>query len=168
MTKSAFHPKKTIHMVKHGGGNIMVWDYSSSAGTGALIKSKGILDSSILAINLLSYWRYSVLKSAEDEEHWSRSTEECQQKMILDWYSQNPGLNPIKNIRYDLKSTLHMRSSYNLIELVQGCIARMRENKIDCCSMCLLKMKITGLTSAVLKKDVCLFFSWILLVAISH
>lgn len=37
-TNTANHPENTIPTVKHGGGNIMLWGYSSSAGTGKLVK----------------------------------------------------------------------------------------------------------------------------------
>lgn len=42
--KTAHHPENTISIVKHGGGNIMLWCYFFSAQTRALVKIEGIVD----------------------------------------------------------------------------------------------------------------------------
>uniref|UniRef100_A0AAY5KG20 Transposase Tc1-like domain-containing protein n=1 Tax=Esox lucius TaxID=8010 RepID=A0AAY5KG20_ESOLU len=43
---TAHHPKNTIPTVKHGGGSIMLWGCFSSAGTVALVRVEGIMNSS--------------------------------------------------------------------------------------------------------------------------
>ncbi|MCJ8737108.1 hypothetical protein PDJAM_G00020120 [Pangasius djambal] len=45
-TTAACYQENTIPTVKHGGGSIMLWGCFSSAGTGALIRMEGIVNSS--------------------------------------------------------------------------------------------------------------------------
>ena len=42
---NALHPKNTIPTVKHGGDSIMLWGCFTSAGTGALVRVEGIMNS---------------------------------------------------------------------------------------------------------------------------
>ena len=38
-----YNPKKTVHTVKQGGGNVILWGCFSSSGTGNLVKVQGIM-----------------------------------------------------------------------------------------------------------------------------
>ncbi len=44
---AAYDPKNTIHTVKHGGGNIMLWGCFSAKGTGQLHRVKGTMDGAL-------------------------------------------------------------------------------------------------------------------------
>ena len=41
---------------------------------------------------------------------------------VLEWPSQSPDLNPVKNLRYDLKIAVHQRNPSKLKELEQFCL----------------------------------------------
>ncbi len=91
---TAHHQRNTIPTVKHGGGRIMLWGCFSSAGTGALVKVEGIMNSSIsqsiLAQNLQASARKMkrnfIFQHDNNPKHTSKSTKEwLHQKMIKFW-----------------------------------------------------------------------------------
>ena len=61
------------------------------------------------------------------ENPWGEPASECKRPQIaanvevLEWPSQSPDLNPIENLRKDLKIAVHRRSPSNLTELDQIC-----------------------------------------------
>lgn len=95
--KTAYQPKDTRPMGKHGAGGIAPWGYFSSAGTEALVKREGVI---IITPN-----------TAEDKKKKSTSStltiqtskEAEEESSVLDWSSQSPDLNPFQNLWNDLK-----------------------------------------------------------------
>ena len=120
--------------VKHGGGNILLWECFSAAGTGALVRIEGKMDGAkyhqILEENLLpsarklSMGRRFTFQHDNDPKHTAKlSTQWLKEKKmnVLAWPSQSPDLNPTENLWNDLKTAVHKRSSSNWTELEQFC-----------------------------------------------
>uniref|UniRef100_A0AAY5KT08 Tc1-like transposase DDE domain-containing protein n=1 Tax=Esox lucius TaxID=8010 RepID=A0AAY5KT08_ESOLU len=131
-TNTTHHPKNTIPTVKHGGGSIMLWGCFSSAGTRALVRVEGIMNSSkykaILAQNLQASVRKLKMKFTfqhdNDPKHKSKSTKAWlhQKKInVLEWHIQNPDLNLIEHLWGDLKRAVHQRCPRNLTDLERFC-----------------------------------------------
>uniref|UniRef100_A0AAY5JVT3 Tc1-like transposase DDE domain-containing protein n=1 Tax=Esox lucius TaxID=8010 RepID=A0AAY5JVT3_ESOLU len=127
---TAHHPKNTIPTVNHGGGSIMLWGCFPSAGTGALVRVEGIMNSSKYQAILIQYLQVSIRKLKmkftfqhdNDPKHTSKSTKAwLHQISVLEWPSQSPDLNPIEHLWGDLKRALHRRCPRNLTDLEHFC-----------------------------------------------
>ena len=130
---TAHHPKwspycKAWWWQHHSMGMFLI------TGTGALVRIKGKVDGvkyrKILEENLLPSARKLKLrrKFIFQHDHYLKHTvkptlEWPKNKNInvLEWPSQRPDINPIKNLWHDLKIAVHQRSPHNSIELEQFC-----------------------------------------------
>ena len=112
----------------------MLWGCFSSAGTGALVRIEEKMDGAkyrkIREENLLPSARKLRLEQKftfqhdNDLKHTAKATLEWLKNKkinVLEWPSQSPDQNPIKNPLHDLKIAVHKCSPCNLTELEQFC-----------------------------------------------
>ena len=131
---AAYDPKNTSPIVKHGGGNIMLWGCFSAKGTGQLHHIKGTMDGAmyhqILGENLLPSARALkmghgwVFQHYNDPKHTAKATKEWLKKKhikVLEWPSQSADLNPIENLWRELKVRVAKRQPRNLNDLEKIC-----------------------------------------------
>ena len=162
------HSMNTIQTVKHCGGSIMLWGCFSSAGTGALVRLEGKMDGAkyrkIREENLLpsarklKLGRKFTFQHDNDPKHTAKAILEWLRNKrlnVLEWPSQSPDLNPLKNLWHDLKIAVHQRSPRNLTELEQfyteewASIAMLVEtypntHSCNCCQKCFNQVLTQG------------------------
>ncbi|KAK3541033.1 hypothetical protein QTP86_012362 [Hemibagrus guttatus] len=131
---AAYHPKNTVLTVKHGGGNIMLWECFSAKGTGQLHHIKWMMDRAmyrqILGEKLLPSARALkmghgwVFQHDNDPKHTAKATKEWLKKKhikILEWPSQSADLNPIENLWRELKVRVAKCQTRKLNDLERIC-----------------------------------------------
>uniref|UniRef100_A0AAZ3SSX8 Tc1-like transposase DDE domain-containing protein n=1 Tax=Oncorhynchus tshawytscha TaxID=74940 RepID=A0AAZ3SSX8_ONCTS len=119
----------------HHPENTTTTPFFSSSGTGKLFRIEGMMDGAkyreILEGNLFQSTRDLRLgqrltfQQDNDPKHTAKATLEWFKEKhlkVLEWPSQNPDLNPIDNLWYDLKIAVHQRNPSNLRELEQFCL----------------------------------------------
>ncbi|KAK3556120.1 hypothetical protein QTP70_005600 [Hemibagrus guttatus] len=90
---AAYDPKNTIPTIKHGGGNITLWECFSAKGTGQLHRIKRTMDGAmcrqILGENLLpsdralKMGRGWVFQHDNDQKHTAKATKGCLKKQHI-------------------------------------------------------------------------------------
>uniref|UniRef100_A0A803K587 Tc1-like transposase DDE domain-containing protein n=1 Tax=Xenopus tropicalis TaxID=8364 RepID=A0A803K587_XENTR len=66
--------------------------------------------------------RNFIFQNDNDPKHTSKSTKEwLHQIKVLEWPNQSPDLNPLENLRGDLKRAVHRRCPSNLTDLECFC-----------------------------------------------
>ena len=128
---SEYNPKNTIPTVKHGGGNLMLWECFSAKGTGQLHCIEGRMNvamyQEILDDNLKGHWKWVVDGSSNMtmtqniRPRQQRSGSKKKQIKVLEWPSQSPDLNPIENLWRELKLRVAKRQPRNLNNLERIC-----------------------------------------------
>ena len=129
-----YNPKNTIPTVKHGGGNLMLWGCFSAKGAGQLHHIEGRMNEpkyqEILGDNLLPSVRALkmgcgwVFQHDNDPKHTAKATKEWLTKKhikVLEWPSQSPDRNPIKNLCRELKLWVAKQQPWNLKDLERIC-----------------------------------------------
>ena len=118
--------KNTITTVKHGGGSIMLWGWDTCQDRrekdGA--KYREIREENLLpSAKKLKLGRQITFQHG-DPKHTAKATQQWlrnKNRNVLEWPSQSPNLNQIKNLWHDLIITVHHRFPCNLTELEQFC-----------------------------------------------
>ncbi|KAF2353516.1 hypothetical protein FHG87_015729 [Trinorchestia longiramus] len=113
----------------------MVWGCFSSSGVGKLHIIEGIMNGRIYreilkeqvlpSARLLKLKRGWKFQQDNDPKHTANETKEwlrMKKINILEWSSQSPDMNPIENLRRELKLKIQKRGPNNITEFKEICI----------------------------------------------
>lgn len=115
-------------LLKHGGGNIMLWGCFLSGGTGRLVRVREKMQQSTVTFLMTTCSRALWSSDWGYGSSSNRKTTLCTANIIrkwlwdhsmnvLEWLSQNLDLNLIKHFRRDVKTDVHQHSASNLMAL---------------------------------------------------
>ena len=124
-----------LYPVKFGGGVVTVWGAMLYRGTGFLTPLKGNLDkdgyldilrnSAIPSAHLLGYGDNFIFQDDGAPCHRAyivKQGKSDQNMHCLEWPPQSPHLNPIENLRRDLREAVRNARCHNLNELPQALV----------------------------------------------
>uniref|UniRef100_A0A914V505 Transposase n=1 Tax=Plectus sambesii TaxID=2011161 RepID=A0A914V505_9BILA len=125
----AFAPQCLRPTVKGGGGSVMAWACFSAIGTGPIHRIQGIMtakDYEKIIEEVLKPYPEDVLplnwiyQQNNDPKHRARIVQQwfmTNQIRVLDWSSQSPDLNPIKNLCSFIQKEVQKHQPRNLDDL---------------------------------------------------
>ena len=114
--------------VKHGGGNVMVWDCMSAAGVGELHFIEGNMNSNMyseilqqsMIPSLQKLGRRAVFQHNNDPKHTFKMITALLKSLrvkVMDWPSMSPDLNPVEHLWGILKRKVEVRKVSNIRQI---------------------------------------------------